>query len=343
MATDSVSFASLKSELTKGTPAPVYLIHGEEGYYIDEIIKLAELIVPEADRDFDMYTLYAPEVVPDTVIDTCNRYPMMAPRMVVILKEVQSQGVNFLKKLKNYLASPSATTILVMAYRGEPCKSTEIINTIKKAGGVVFESRKLTPTQLSREIENCIKANGLNVDPKALSMLTDFVGSDLSRIYNEINKLTVTLGPGAMITPEVVERNIGISKDYNNFELVSAIAAKDFGKAMTIVDYFKHNPQKNPPQPLVPLIFNLFSNLLIAQYSPDKSERALMGALGLKWAGQLSDINRAMQNYRPAQVVEILSLLRQFDGFSKGNGSRMDPHDLLHDVIYRILTTPGRL
>lgn len=343
MAADTVSFASLKSELTKGTPSPVYLLHGEEGYYIDEIMKIAERIIPESDRDFDMYTLYAPETDPDTVIDTCNRYPMMSPRMVVMLKELQSVGVNYMKKLKNYFTSPSPNTVLVMAYRGETFKSAEVVNAIKKAGGVIFESRKLTSSQLAKEIENCIKTNGLSVDPKALSMLTDFVGSDLSRIYNEISKLAVTLGSGAMVTPEVVERNIGISKDYNNFELVSAIARKDIGKAMTIVDYFKHNPKKNPPQPLVPLIFNLFSNVLIAQYSPDKSERGLMGALGLKWAGQLADVNRAMSAYRPAQVVEILGALREFDGFSKGNGSRMDPHDLLHDVVYRILTTPGRL
>lgn len=343
MAADSVSFASIKTQLVKGTPAPVYIIHGEEGYFIDELLKLAEQIIPEADRDFDLYTMYAPQIEPDSVIDACQRYPMMSPRQVVILKEAQSVGANYLKRFKNYFASPSATTTLFVAHRGETLKSTELFNAVKKGGGVVFESKKLKDNALSTAIQEFIKSQGLTVDPKALSMLADFVGSDLSRIYNEVSKLTVTLGPGAMVTPEAVERNIGISKDYNNFELIAAIATRDMGKAMTIVDYFRHNPKKFPPQPLTPLLFNFFSNLLIAQYADDKSERGLMGALGFKWSGQMTDVNRGLRNYRPAQVVEILSALRQFDGHSKGNGSRMDPHDLLHDLIYRILTTPGRL
>lgn len=343
MAADTVSFASIKSQLVKGTPSPVYLIHGEEGYFIDELLKLAERIVPEADRDFDLYTMYAPQVEPDSVLDACRRYPMMSPRQVVILKEAQSVGANYLKRLKDYFAAPSATTILFVAYRGETLKSTELFNAVKKGGGVTFESKKLKEGALATAIQEFIKSQRLSVDPKALSMLADFVGSDLSRIYNEVNKLTVTLGAGAMVTPEAVERNIGISKDYNNFELVAAIAGRDMGKAMTIVDYFKHNPKKFPPQPLTPLLFTFFSNLLIAQYAEDKSERGLMAALGFKWSGQMTDVNRGLRNYRPAQVVEILSALREFDGYSKGNGSRMDPHDLLHDVVYRILTTPGRL
>lgn len=343
MAADTVSFASIKSQLAKSTPAPVYLVHGEEGYFIDEILKLAEAIIPEADRDFDLYTLYAPQCDPDTVLDTCHRYPMMSPRQVVIVKEAQSVGANWLKKLKDYFTAPSATTVLFIAHRGETLRSTELFNAVKKGGGVVFESKKLKDNALGNAIEEFVKARGLSVDPKALSMLADFVGSDLSRIYNEVNKLTVTLGPGAMVTPEAVERNIGVSKDYNNFEFIAAIASRDMGKAMTITDYFARNPKKFPPQPLTPLIFNFFSNLLIAQYADDKSERGLMAALGFKWPGQLTDVSRGLRNYRPAQVVEILSAIREFDAMSKGNGSRQDPHALLHDLVYRILTTPGRL
>lgn len=343
MASETTSFASLKTQLTKGTPAPLYLLHGEEGYFIDEILKYAERIIPEADRDFDLYTLYAPQITPDDVLTTCRRYPMMSPRQVVIIKEAQAQKSTFIKALKDYFTSPSPSTILFIAYRGETFKGTDILNAIKKGGGVTFESKKLREGALATAIQEHIKSNGLSVDPKALSMLTDFVGTDLSRIYNEVNKLTVTLGAGAMVTPEAVERNIGISKDYNNFELVAAIASRDIAKAMTIVDYFKHNPKKFPPQPLTPIIFNLFSNLLIAQYADDKSERGLMSALGFKWPMQLKDVNAGLRNYRPAQVVEILSALREFDSFSKGNGSRMNPHDLLQDLVFRILTTPGRL
>lgn len=343
MAIDTSSFASIKTQLTKGTPAMVYLLHGEEGYFIDEIIKLAEAIIPDADKDFDLYTLYAPQVEPDTVIDACRRYPMMSPRQVVILKEVQSRGSNYLKGLKNYFTSPSDTTVLIVSYRGKKVEGAETVNAVKKGGGVVFESKKLKDSALSTAIQEYIKGQGLSVDPKALSMLTDFVGSDLSRLYNEINKLTVTLGNGAMVTPEAVERNIGVSKDYNNFELIAAIAERDKAKAMTIVNYFKHDPKNNQPQVITPLLFNFFSNMLIAQYAPDKSDRGLMGALGFKWPVQLIDIRHGLHNYTPTQVVEILTALREYDGFSKGNGSRMDPHDLLGDLIFRILTTPGRL
>ena len=343
MASETVSFASLKTQLTKGTPAPVYLLHGEEGYFIDEILKLAERLSPEADRDFDLYTLYAPQITPDDVMTTCRRYPMMAPRQVVIVKEVQAQKSAFVKALKDYLESPSRSTTLFLACRGETFKGTDVLNALRKGGGVAFESKKMRDGALASAIQEHLKNNGLSVDPKALSMLTDFVGTDLSRIYNEIDKLSVTLGSGAMVTPEAVERNIGISKDYNNFELVAAIASRDTARAMAIVDYFKHNPRKFPPQPLTPIIFNLFSNILIAQYADDKSERGLMAALGFRWPAQLKDVNAGLRNYRPAQVVEILSALREFDGFSKGNGSRMNPHDLLQDVVFRILTTGGRL
>ncbi|MCM1449732.1 MAG: DNA polymerase III subunit delta [Clostridiales bacterium] len=343
MAGDTTTFASFKTQLTKGTPAPVYLIHGEEGYYIDALLKIAEGIIPEADRDFDLSIIYAPQVEVDDVIDACHRYPMMSPRQVVIVKEVQSQGTGFLKNLKDYMAAPAPTTILFLAYRGESVKGAEILNAVKKGGGVAFESKKLRDSALAATIQEFIKSRGLSVDPKALSMLSDFVGSDLSRLYNEINKLTVTLGPGAMVTPEAVERNIGMSKEFNNFELVSAIANRDIAKALRIVDYFQKNPKKNPVQMLTPLLFTFFSNLLIAHYSPDKSERGLLGALGLKWPGQLREINQGVVNYRPAQVVEILSLLRSFDGMSKGNGSRMDAHELLQATVYRIMTTPGKL
>lgn len=343
MATETVNFASVQSQIKKGNPAPVYLLHGEEGYFIDQLLKDAEQILPEADRDFNQYILYAPQVSVDTVIDTCRRYPMMADRQIVILKEAQAVTANYLKGLKSYLESPSLTTVLLIASRGAQIKSTDVINAVKKGGGVVYEAKKLNDDMLSAAIEKFINDKGLSVDPKALVMLRDFVGSDLSRIFNEVNKLTVTLGNGAMVTPEAVERNIGVSKDYNNFEFVSAIANRDMTKSMKILDYFARDPKNNPFVVISTVLYNLFSNLLIAQYAPDKSERGLMGALGFRWPGQLTDVSAAMRRYSAAQTVEIISAIREYDNMSKGNGSRQDPFDLMRDLVYHILTAKGKL
>lgn len=338
MAANSTSFASIKSQLLKGTPAPVYLLHGEEGYYIDELVKAAEALIPDADKDFDFCNVYAPQSEPATVLDAVRRYPFMSPRQVVILREAQVWKATQLKKLKDYFLSPSPTTVLVISYRGESISGVELPNAVRKGGGEVFESKKLGEGALSMAIAELIKSRGLSADPKALAMLTEFVGSDLSRLYNEIDKLTVTLGSGAMITPEVVERNIGISREYNNFEYVSSIASRNFEKATKIVDYFSRNPRKYPVQVLTPLLFNLFSNLLVAKYATDKSERGLMAALGFKWPGQMTDINRGLKAYTAGDVVKILEAIRDFDGQSKGNGSRMDAHELLQVLTFRILT-----
>ena len=210
-----------------------------------------------------------------------------------------------------------------------------------KGGGVNFISRKLNDRTVGPAVADFVKSRGLTIEPKALAMLCDYVGADLSRLYNEVGKLTVSLGPGAMITPEAIERNIGISKDYNAFELVSALATGDAAKAFTIVNYFRGDPKNNPVQPLCATLFNYFSNLLIAWYTKDRSERSLMQALGFRWPGQLRDITAGMRRYGPWHVIEIISLLRVFDGNTKGNGSRLDPYDLLTDLVFHILNPVG--
>ena len=343
MAAETVTFASLKTQFTSRKAAGVYLLHGEEGYFIDAILRMAEALVDEADRDFNLSTLYAPQVDAATVSEACQRYPMMADRQVVIVKEAQNVSANWFKPLKSYVENASPTTVLVVACRGAACKSGEFVKAVQKAGGTVFESKKLKDSALSGAIADFVKVKGLTVDPKALSMLRDYVGSDLSRIYNEVDKLTVTLGQGAMITPEAVERNIGFSKDFNNYEFIAAISARDAGKAMTIVEYFKSNPKNNPTPITATVLANFFSNLLCCFYAADRSERGLMAACGFKWPSQLADVNRGLRNYTAAQTVQILSEIKDFDAMSKGNGSRQDPYDLLLSLTYRILTASGRL
>lgn len=340
---DITTFSSLKQQIGKKTLAPVYLLHGEEGYYIDELVKMFEEVLPPDMRDFNLYSLYAPEVTADTVIDTCRRYPMMTDFQIVILKEAQAVGANFMAKLSNYVSSPSPTTVLVISCRGALVKGKEIMSAMKTGNGIVYESKKLTERTVGPVLLDFIKEKGLNIEPKALEMLREYVGTDLSRLYNEIAKLTVTLSRGAMITPAAIESNIGISKDFNNFELVASIARRDAAKAMKIVKYFGKNPKNNPVAVISTVLFNLFSNLLIVYYTPDKNERSLMVTLGFRSPYQLTDIKAAMGNYSAWQTIEIIGHIRKFDAMTKGIGSRNDPYSLLEELVYRILAARGKV
>ena len=340
---ETPTFQSICRDLRAGRPAPVYLLHGEEGYYIDALVEQFESTVPEGERDFDLSVLYAPEMdSPRTVVNAARRYPMFSDRQVVIVKEVQTAGASFLNALAEYAANPAPTTVLCLCFRGQQAKGAEFMKAIKAGGGIVFESKKLTDRNIGSVVSEFIRNKGLSVDPKALTMLCDFIGTDLSRIYNEVGKLTVTLGTGAMVTPEAVERNIGISKDYNNFEFLNAIANADAARVMTILRYFRSHPKANPVQVLAVVLFNFFSNLLIAYYTADKSEHGLMQALGFRSPWQLKDIRAGMQHYGAWEVIEIIGLLRKFDAASKGNGSRLDPYDLLFDLSMRILHPLGQ-
>ena len=340
---DTIDYNTLKRSIEAKKFVPVYILHGEEGYFIDVLVKMFEELLPEEEKDFNQYIFYAPETTPDQVINTCRQYPMMSERLVVIVKEVQAANVSFINSLKTYMANPTATTILVIANRGVQVKGKDISTAIKTGGGVIFESKKMTAMNVEPAISNLVKEKGLNIEPKSLKMLADYVGTDLSRLYNEINKLAVILQPGAMITPEVIEKNIGISKDYNNFELVRAIATRDFVKAVTILKYFRSNPKNNPPMVTTTVLFNLFSNVLIAFYAADKSDRGMMAELGFKSPYQLKDIKDAMQRYKPWQLIEIISEIRRMDAMSKGVGSRMDAYDLLDMLVMRIFDARGQV
>jgi DNA polymerase-3 subunit delta len=344
---DTLTADSIRRQLRKGEAAPVYLLHGEEGFYTDLIAKEIENLVAPDDRDFDLTMLYATQASPAEVIEAARRYPMMSQRQVVIVREIQSgyQGgmtsTAYLNALAPYVKAPSPTTVLCLCCRGAQAKGAEFMKAIKEGKGVVLESKKLNERMVASTVSNFIAGKGLSADPKALAMLCDFVGTDLSRLYNEVEKLTMTLGKGAMVTPEAVESNIGISKEYNNFELVSAIARHDSQKTFRIINRFAADPKNNPPQVLVVNLFNLFSNLLCAHYCKDKSEHGLMQELGFRFPGQLTDVRNAMKWCGPWQTIEIISLLREFDGASKGNGSRQNQFDLLHDLCFHILNPIG--
>lgn len=340
MAAPAVTYDSLCRQISAGQLAPVYLLHGEEGYYIDKLVERFENLLTEEEKEFNLHVLYAPEVEPGAVADLCMQYPMMADRQVVILKEAQAIPSAKLNQLHRYVSSPASTTVLVICCRGAQAKGKELLAAVR-AKGVNFESKKLSESNAPAVIGDFIRAKGLKAEPKAMEMLRDYVGTDLSRLYNEIDKLTTALGPGGTVTAEAVEKNIGMSKDFNNFELVDAIAIKDAKKVFQIAEYFRANPKNNPLVVSAATLFAFFADLLGAFYCPDKSDSGLMAELKLRWPGQLRRYRIAMQRYNAFQIIEIIAAIRRYGAMSKGVGSRQTDHQLFHDLLFHILTAPG--
>ena len=337
MATPAPTFEGIRRQLAAGQVAPLYVLHGAEGYYIDELVKDFEALVPETERDFNLYVLYATQTSPDVVVDACLRYPMMAERQVVILKEAQAVPASFMDGLAAYAAKPNPTTVLVVAARGDKAKGAKFLKAAAASKAVVFESKKLYESQVGPIVSQHIKAAGLNVDPKALAMLVDHVGTDLSRIINEVQKITVALPAGSMVTPQVVEKLIGVSKDYNNFELVDALCRRDAAKAYRIVEYFRLNPKNNPAVPVGSIVFGQFAKLLLAWYAPDHSDSSIAAATGARYPAALNQIKTGMRAYNARQVINAISACRRFDTRAKGIGSRSDPYDLLRELVFAIL------
>ncbi len=342
MAAAAPTFSDIKNQIAKRKLAPVYVLHGEEGYYTDVLVKLMENVLAPDEKEFNQYVLYAPETSMLQVADLCRRYPMMSERQMVIVKEMQAARADDINRLQNYLLNPTSTTVLVLVFRGAEAKGREFLATIKKTA-VVFESKKVRDYQLLPLIDSYVREKQMSVDTKAAEMLRDFIGSDLSRLYNEIDKLGVLLGAGGRITPEVVERNIGISKDYNNFELIEALASRNARKSMEISKYFAENPSGNPLVMTVSLLYGFYSDLLIAFYAKDKSDAGIMKALGAKSEFAIRKYKTAMRNYNARQTIECIWALRQFDTRSKGVGSRQNAFNLFHDLIFHLLTVRGNL
>lgn len=335
------SFSDLMRQIHQGRLQPLYLLHGEEGFFIDELTKAFEAALPEGERDFNLYIFYAPEVRAETVIEACRRYPMMAERQVVIVKEAQAARADEINKLHAYVGTHNPSTTLVVCFRGEKAKGKDLLAASRKAGAVIFESKKPTGRNVDTLITNIVRSKGLNIEAKGLAMLCDYLGTDAAKIYNEIDKLAMVLGPNAMVTPESIELNIGVSKDYNDFELVDAIAARDRAKAFRILAYFRRNPKNCPAARTASNIFSYFASLLTAQFTRDKSPSSLMNALGLKWDRQLTRFTMGMRNYNAYQSIEIIAALRTFDANIKGIGSRQNEYDLLQGLLFKIFTARG--
>lgn len=318
--------------------SPVYFLMGEEDYYIDRISDyIMDTVLTETEKEFNLTLLYGSDTDIVSIINAARRYPMMSKYQVVIVRE--AQNLKNLDELIHYLQKPMSSTILVMCYKHGTLDRRKKITTELEKAGVLFESKKLKDTQLPGFISSYLKRKQVEIEPKASEMMAEFVGTDLNRMAGELEKLIITLPAGQKrITAEQIERNIGISKDYNNFELRNALIEKDVFKANQIVKYFEDNPKNNPLQVTLAVLFNFFSNLMLAYYAPDKSDQGIASQLGLRSPWQAKDYMAGMRKYTGVKVMQIIGAIRTCDAKSKGIDNPSTPDgELLRELVYFIL------
>ena len=317
---------------------PVYYLMGEETYYIDKISEyIAQTVLTDEEKEFNLTVMYGADTEVATIINTAKRYPMMSEYQVVIVKEAQS--VKKMEELSFYLQKPLQSTILVLCHKhGTIDRRKKLAAEIEKVG-VLFESKKIKDAQLPGFIASYLKRKSVDIEPKASEMMAEFVGTDLSRMAGELEKLVITLPQDTRrVTPEHIEKNIGISKDYNVYELRAALVAKDVLKANTIIHFFAQNPKANPIQQTLGGLFGFFSNLMLAYYAPEKTEQGIAAQLGLRSTWQAREYITAMRNYSGVKVMQIIGEIRYCDARSKGVGnSSLSDADLLRELIYKIL------
>ena len=323
--------------IQKGDVKPIYFLMGEEPYYIDKISDyIADNLLPEEEKGFNQITMYGRDTTIDEIVGNAKRYPMMAERQVLIVKEAQDL-VRTIEKLTDYAENPQPTTTLVVCYKYKKIdKRKKLYKAVSKVG-VIFDSKRLYENQVSDWIQKTLKARGYSISPKASQMLVEFLGIDLGKIDNELQKLQLISPKGTMITPELIEENIGISKDFNNFELRKAIGMKDSLKAHRIVNYFSQNPKDNPIVVTVSLLFSYFSQLLQYHGLSDKSKGNVAKHLKVN-PYFVSDYALAAKNYPMKKVSHAISLIQETDVKSKGVGSLNVSHgDLLKELLVKLM------
>ena len=311
---------------------------GEEPYYIDAISDYIEKnVLSEEEKGFNQMVLYGRDVVVDEIVANAKRYPMMAERQVVIVKEAQDLS-RTIENLVDYAKNPQPTTVLVINYKYKKIDKRKALYKKINEVGVVFESKKLYENKVGDWIRRVLAGQNYTISPKASQMLVEFLGTDLSKINNELEKLKIVLPEGTQITPEHIEENIGISKDYNNFELRKAIGERNSLKAFKIVNYFGNNPKDNPMVVTVSLLFSFFSQLLHLHGLNDKNPRNVASAIKIN-PYFVNEYIVAARNFPMRKVSGIVSILREFDGKSKGVNSNAVPQgDLLKELLVKILS-----
>ncbi|WP_075557441.1 DNA polymerase III subunit delta [Parabacteroides timonensis] len=339
MAKKENTFEEICRDIVAKKFQPVYILMGEEPFFMDRITDLLiENVLGESERDFNQMVMYGADTDAAMIINAARRFPMMSEYQLVVVREAQL--VRDIELLTNYVKNPLNSTVLVVNYKYKNLDRRKSLAAATEKTGVLFESKKIPDYKMPAFIVSFMQQRSIGIDPKAAQMLSDFLGNDLSRLSKELDKLALILPEKApkRVTPELIEQNIGISKEYNNFELIKAIAVKDILKANRIAQYFEKNPKSNPIQMTLPVIFNYFSNLLICYYTKDRSEGGLMTALGLRGTFQVKDYMTGLRNYPAMKVFNLISDIRTTDARSKGvDNSSVSDADLLKELLYKIL------
>ncbi len=337
MAQAAVTFDSVMKELKERHFKPVYYLMGEEGYYIDQIADwIAENVLQPEEKDFNQTVLFGSDVNASQIVDAAKRYPMMSEYQVLIVKE--AQNIKNTEPLEKYFKSPMPSTILVMCHKNGKIdgRKQAYVKTIQQAG-VLFESKKLYDRDLPPFIEGYLKARHASIDPKSTQIIADSIGADLSRLTSELDKVLLALPEqDRRVTPQVVEDQIGVSKDFNGFELRDAIINRNIFKANQIIKYFDENPKAGNIYSFLPLLFNYFQNLLLSYYCPQKgSQEALAKWLDIRSPWGARDYMTGMRNYSGKKVMQIISKIREIDAKSKGLDNPNTPAgELMKELIF---------
>lgn len=326
----------ITKDIKAGNIKPVYFFMGDEPYYIDKLTDfIQENILQEHERDFNQTIIYGRDTTIEEVVSNAKRYPMMADRQVVIVREAQELS-RYIDKLESYVENPQPTTVLVFAYKYKTLDKRKRVTKLLEKFGVVFESKKLYDNQVGDWIKRVLSGQGYAIEPKASSILVEFLGTDLSKISNELDKLKIILHKGHTITAKDIEENIGFSKDFNNFELRSALGEKNQLKSYQIVDYFAQNPKDHPLVVTTGMVFSYFSQLLQYHGLKDKSKFNVAKELKIN-PFFVKDYELAARNYPMRKVSAIVGTLRDIDVKSKGVGAAsMTQHDLLKEMLINI-------
>lgn len=332
-----MEFDAILQNLKKKIIHPIYLLQGEEPYYIDEISNYIEKnILSDAEKGFNQTIFYGKDASALNIAESCLRFPMMAQRQVIIVKEAQSLAK--IEILASYAEKPLVSTVLVLNYKYKNLDSrTKLVKAIKK-NGVVFTSEKLKEWKLPNWIDSYLAQRDFTITTQAAQLLSSYLGADLGKVVNELNKLIIAVKNTNKITADHIEKNIGLSKEFNLLELQNALAEKNFFKANQIIQYFGANPTANPVQRTIPTLFGYFSNMFAIHFLKDKSESNVAAQLGIH-PFVAKNLIIATKKYTPTKLYEIIGILREYDLKSKGFevSGMVSTADLQKEMIYKIL------
>lgn len=332
----AITYEEIIGNLQKKIYHPIYFLMGEETYFIDKISDyISDNVLTDAEKGFNQTILYGKDLEPALIMGNARRFPMMANHQVIVVRE--AQNIKKIEDLEPYVQNPLNSTILVINYKYKTLDKRKTFTKLLDQKGILFEAKKIYDNQLPAWISTYLKAQQYTISPQAAAMIAEYLGADLSKVANELDKLVISLPVGTQITPDHIEKNIGISKEFNVFELQNALGDRDLLRANRIINYFGANPSTNPVTVVISSLFSYFSKLLNYHFLEDKSQNNVASVLQVH-PFFVKNYVAAAKNYNIKKLVEIVSILREYDMKSKGWGNvSASPADLQREMVYRIL------